>query len=359
MTSWPVKAAGAVVLAGALALSAAPDARADNFTIRLASGHPPAQHYVDLFARYFAPQLKARVAARTKHQMNVLELYSGSAIKLPETITALQNGVVDIAGGCYCFHPSEFPLHAFQIWMPFGTTSPLKSLNIVRDVYGVTPELADIFEAKHNQKLISLLTLDPYEIDSRKPLRTMEDLKGYKIGGAGPNLPWVQVAGAIGVQTTATIAYNALQTGVYDGLIGYVSLTKSFKLYEMAKYHTKVGFGAMTWLYVHMAMDTWKKLPPDVQRIVEEVGRDYEEVVAQETQDNYFARLDEIAKAGAEVIEVSPELQKQWAESLKAWPNERAKEVDKLGWPASKTAKLNLEVAERHGHKWPHRYVID
>ncbi|MBM3558733.1 MAG: hypothetical protein FJX53_02335, partial [Alphaproteobacteria bacterium] len=273
--------------------------------------------------------------------------------------TALEKGIVDIGGGCYCFHPSEFPLHAFQIWTPFGTTSPLKSLNIARDVYGVTPELADVFEKKHNQKLISLLTLDPYEIDARKPIRTMADLQNFKIGGAGPNLPWVQNAGAIGVQTTATIAYNSLQTGVYDGVIGYVSLTVALKLHEMAKYHTKVGFGAMTWLYVHMAMDTWKKLPPDVQRIVEEVGRDFEEVLAQETQENYHTRLAQIAREGAEVIEISPELQKTWAESLKDWPNQRAKEVDKLGWPASKTAKLNLEVAERHGHKWPHRYVIE
>ncbi|MGE0257006.1 MAG: TRAP transporter substrate-binding protein DctP [Alphaproteobacteria bacterium] len=359
MISWSVKAAGAVALAGALALAAAPESRADTFTIRLATGHPPGQHYVELFQRYMAPQLKARVAARTKHQVNVLELYSGSAIKLPETIDALNKGIVDIAGGCYCFHPSEFPMHAFQIWLPFGTPDPIQSLNIARDVYGVTPELADVFGQKHNQKQIALLTLDPYEIDSRKPIATMADLQGMKVGGAGPNLPWVAGAGAIPVQTTATIAYNSLQTGVYDGLIGYISLTHSLKLHEMAPYHTKVGFGAMTWLYVHASDAFLKKLPPEVRDIVLEVGRDFEQVLAVETARNYDVRTAELVKAGMKLTDLDPKVRQQWAESLKDWPNQRAKEVDKMGWPASKTAKLALDTAEKHGYKWPVRYVIE
>lgn len=352
---------GALLAGSALAIGLATStpAAAETFNLKVASGHPPAQHYVDLFQRYLTPQLKARVAARTEHKMNVLELYSGSAIKLPETITALQNGVVDIAGGCYCFHPADLPLHSFPVWMPFGTESPVKSLNIARDVYGVTPELIEIFEERYNQKLISLLTLDPYELDSRRNITSMADLKGLKVGGAGPNLPWVAGAGAIPVQTTATIAYNSLQTGVYDALIGYVSLTNALKLHEMAPYHIKAGFGAMTWLYVHMSLDTWNKLPPDVQAIVAEVGRDFELVLAQETQERYHERLDKVASEGAEIVTIPDELRNQWAESLKDWPNEKAKEVDALGWPGSEVARRNLEAAERHGHVWPVRYVID
>ena len=349
---------GIAAVAGAMALASTASVRAETFTLRLATGHPPAQHYVELFQRYLAPQLKERVAARTEHKLNVLELYSGSAIKLPETITALEKGIVDIAGGCYCFHPADFPLHSFPVWMPFGTESPLKSLNIARDVYAVTPELSDVFEKKHNQKLIALITLDPYEIDSRRKIETMADLQGLKVGGAGPNLPWVSGAGAIPVQTTATIAYNALQTGVFDAIIGYVSFTKAAKLYEMAKYHTKVGFGSMTWLYVHMNLDTWNKLPPDVQKVVADTARDFEEVLAQETQERYGTRMAEIEAAGAEIITIPDELRKKWAEALKDWPNEKAKEVDKLGWPGSVVAKRNIEFAERHGHVWPVRYVI-
>ncbi|MGE0257007.1 MAG: C4-dicarboxylate TRAP transporter substrate-binding protein [Alphaproteobacteria bacterium] len=358
MTTWPVRVAGVVAFA-AIAAMATPDARAETFTIRLATGHPPGQHYVELFQRYMAPQLKARVAARTKHQVNVLELYSGSAIKLPETIEALSKGIVDIAGGCYCFHPSELPLHSFQIGLPFGTSDPILSLNIARDVYGVTPELSDIFEQKHNQKQISLLTLDPYEIDSRKPINTLADLQGMKIGGAGPNLPWVAGAGAIPVQTTATIVYNSLQTGVYDGVIGYISLTHSLKLHEMAPYHTKVGFGSMVWIYVHAGQDFLKKLPPEVRDIVLEVGRDFEEVLAVETAKRYDARVEELVKAGMKLTDLDPKVRQQWAESLKDWPNQRAKDVDKLGWPGSKTAKLTLDTAEKHGYKWPVRYVIE
>src|SRR4051794_104275 len=113
--SWGALAAIAVAT---LALPAATVAvRADTFNIKLASGHPPGQHYVDLFKSYLAPELKKRVAERTKHKVNVLEAYSASVVKVSETLKGTERGTVDLGGYCFCFEPSNLPLHSFPVWL--------------------------------------------------------------------------------------------------------------------------------------------------------------------------------------------------------------------------------------------------
>jgi hypothetical protein len=47
-----------------------------------------------------------------------------------------------------------------------------------------------------------------------------------------------------------------------------------------------------------------------------------------------------------------------WDNSLKAWPQQHAADLDKQGLPASQVLKLVLDEAEKLGHKWPVRYEV-
>jgi TRAP-type C4-dicarboxylate transport system substrate-binding protein len=341
-------------------LAAGLPAQADTISLKLASGHPPGMQYVDLFGKYLAPELKKRVAARTSHKVNVLEAYSGAIIKNSEALEALQSGLVDIAGSCYCFEPSNLPLHSFPVYLPFGTSSPLQSVSITRDVYAATPELIDVFEQKWNQRLLALIVLDPYEIISKNPIEKIDDLKGMRIGAAGPNLPWVEKAGAVPVQTQgAGSAYTNLQTGVVEGLVSYPSAIYNLKLTQLAKNYTKAGFGAMTWLYVHMNLASYNKLPPEVQQIADELGRDFELRQAMVTEEKYQERLRLIAADGVTVRDLSAETKQKWASMLADLPSQKAKELDAAGHPGTAVLNRMLDTAEAHGYQWPLRYKIN
>ena len=334
-------------------------ASADKFNVKLASGHPPGFHYVKFFKEYFAPELKRRVEARTDHTMSVTELYSASAVKVTETLEGLQKGVIDIGGGCYCFEAAKLPLHAFQVWTPFGPFSPIKSLAVARDVYSTTPELIDVFEKKYNQKLIGLIVLDPYEIVARKPLLKLSDLKGYKIGAAGANLAWLKGTGAVPVQTNGAIAYTSMQTGVFDAVVAFASFVEAAKFYEMAPHYMKIGIGSVTWLFVHINLDTYNKFPPEIRKIIDEIGRDYETVVAMDKEESYLPTLQRMADKGTTIHELSAETKAEWAESLKGLPAAKAKEFDAKGYPATATIKRSLASAEKHGHVLPVKYKLD
>ena len=65
-------------------------AQAETITLRIATGHPPGVVYAGLMKNFFEPELKKRVEARTKHTINWVEGYSGSIVKVNETLTALR-----------------------------------------------------------------------------------------------------------------------------------------------------------------------------------------------------------------------------------------------------------------------------
>jgi TRAP-type C4-dicarboxylate transport system substrate-binding protein len=67
--------------------------------------------------------------------------------------------------------------------------------------------------------VLAVLAASNYQIATKKPWKTLEDLKGRKIQVAGPNLPWLNGTGAVPVQGGLGGAYNNLQTGVSDGIL--------------------------------------------------------------------------------------------------------------------------------------------
>ena len=117
-------------------------ASADDIKLRIASGHPAVNTYVNLLQTFFVPEVTKRVAERTKHKLEFIEGYGGSMVKVADTLEGVQSGIIDVGAYCFCFEPSNLPLHAFQVMLPFGTMSPEKSVKIARAVYDELPALA-------------------------------------------------------------------------------------------------------------------------------------------------------------------------------------------------------------------------
>src|SRR3989304_5714095 len=134
--------------------------------LRIASGHPPANTYVALMQSFFVPEVTKRVAAKTKHKVEFVEGYGGAMVKVADTLEGVQSGIIDVGGFCFCFEPSNLPLHAFQVMLPFGTMDPTVSLKVARAVYDKVPYMSKVFEDKFKQKLIALIADNGYNLDT-------------------------------------------------------------------------------------------------------------------------------------------------------------------------------------------------
>ena len=345
-------------VAAALALAPGAASAQEVIKLRIASGHPAVNTYVNLMQNFFVPEVTKRVAARTKHKVEFIEGYGGAMVKVADTLEGVQSGIIDIGGYCFCFEPSNLPLHAFQVMLPFGTMDPETSVKLARAVYNKVPYLSEVFEKKFNQKLIALIADNGYNLGTTFEWSTVADLKGRKLAGAGLNLKWLEYAGATPVQSSLPEAYTAMQTGVYNGWIMFPSGYVNFKLYEVGKFYTEVGFGAITWHGLTINSARWAKLPKDVQAIILEVGREYEARTGTVNKENYPKQLEQLKGFGTQMKQVPGSVRVDWANSLKGWPQEKAAELDKQDMPASQVLKLTLEEAEKLGHKWPVRYQV-
>src|SRR5690606_11835329 len=160
------------------------------------------------------------------------------------------------------------------------------------------------------------------------------------------------------VQSSLVDAYTSMQTGVYQGWIMFPDGYVNFKLYEVGKYYTEVGFGAITWNGLTINKRRFARLPKDVQDIILEVGREYETLTGTTNQKNYPEQVQQLKDAGAVVRQLPDTVRIDWANSLKHWPQEKANELNKAGMPATQVFNLALDEAEKLGHKWPVRYVV-
>jgi C4-dicarboxylate-binding protein DctP len=332
---------------------------AETFTLRVGSGHPngPAVYVTDL-ANYFVPEVKRRVAEETEHEIEFVEGYGGAIAGVAETLEAVQNGILDIGAYCICFEPAKLFLHNFPYYAPFGPQDSEQAMATVRTVYDEVPWLTEQFTGAYKQELLGLHGWDNYHVGTTDPWKTVDDLKGVKIGGAGPNLPWLEFAGAVPVQSTLPDGYLALQTGVYNGWLMFPSAYLGFKFYEPSPYYTLVGFGAMGVNALTANNNTMKRLPEDVQKIIREVGRAYEAQAGASLNAAQKRGLDGLTAAGATVTELPAEVRAQWAESLVEFPQIQATDADGRGMPGSEVMTKFINAVSASGYEWPVSYSI-
>lgn len=346
---------GAAALAGALASAGA---LADTFTLRIGAGQPM-QPLEPIFSasKYWAPKVKERVEKETKHRINWIEAYGGTVAGPTETLEAVEKGLFDVGLWCACFEPTKAVHLAYHFFLPFVTDDPKTQLSLTRKTYAEFPEWTKFIE-RYNQKWLGSAPFSSYGLGTKFAWSKLEDLKGKKISAAGPNLPWLRISGIVPVQTTMNEAYNAMQSGVYEGLVIFPPAWFGFKMHEVAKHYTVVGWGSTMIYQMSVNMATWNKLPPEVRKIFEEEATNWENFTAEESTRRFEDALKKLKEGGSTVQTLAADERRKMAEALGGWPDEMAKKLDADGLPASRLFRRYMEIAEQSGIKLPHKYVI-
>lgn len=349
----------AVIPAIVALLSTAIPAAADNFTLRIGSGHPkgPAP-YVTTMSNFFVVEVRERVAAETDHKVRFIEAYGGSIAGVSDTLESVEEGILDIGGFCICFEPSKMFLHNFPYYLAFGPQASSDAITAARTVYDENPWLSDVMVEEYGQVNLGLGVWDNYHLGTKEPWDTVEDLRGIKIGGAGPNLPWLEYVDAIPVQSTLPEGYLALQTGVYTGWLMVPSAYNGFKFYEPAPYYTLIGFGAMPAIMMTMNAKKLASLPEDVRNIILEVGAEWEAANGVKMDEVQAFGLNALEENGATVRQISDEVRADWAASLAAFPKQQLAESAARGEPAFEVMQGYIDAAIAVGHDWPVVYDL-
>ena len=110
---------------------------------------------------------------------------------------------------------------------------------------------------------------------TKKPVRSIEDLKGMKIRVQGNPLflDMMNAMGGNGIAMDTGEIFSALQTGVIDGAENNPPTLLEHNHYQSAKYFTLTGHLILPEPVV-MSKTTWEKLTPEQQTLVKTVARE-------------------------------------------------------------------------------------
>ena len=180
--------------------------------------------------------------------------------------------------------------------------------------------------------------IDNYGLATAFPIAKVEDLKGHKIGGAGPNLAWFKNTGAVGVQGSLNTFYNDIKTGVYEGAIAFITSAVPAKLFEVAPNYTVANMGAMYAGGVAINKARWDKLPDEVKAAFSKAADVYRKNYAAEQNARIAGAIEAWKKAGGKYNELSAE---ERLKLVKAIPNPTHR-LDQAGRPLGQEGACGL-----------------
>jgi TRAP-type C4-dicarboxylate transport system substrate-binding protein len=345
------------LLAAAAFAAIAGTASADNYTLRMGGGHTTGTTYVKVFDTFFADEVTKRVKDKTGHRIRFIKAWGGSVAKVDGGIEAVQKGSLDIALSPIGFEQSRAGLMNYSAYMPFTSDDPVLQQKVATRMLKEVPALQASMKP-YNAHILAQMVTEAYSVATTFEIHRHEDLRGKRIAMTGTNAPLFMPTGAVPVTLGIGDHYQAIQNGLAEGSLFWVSGMEAFKLREVAKVWTKTGFGSYSTLAAFMNLDTRAKLPKDVVAIIDQVADEATVLVAAQSKQRDLETEARIVKEGVKVNTLSVAERARWAQLVKDLPANAAKELDAKGQPATEVLKTYVRFLGEAGYTLPLAYPL-
>jgi tripartite ATP-independent transporter DctP family solute receptor len=184
--------------------------------------------------------------------------------------------------------------------------------------------------ASPQSKLVGLCWMDAGArsvYNSKKPIKSIDDLKGLKIRMMG-NPIFVDTMNALGGNGIAMgfdQLYNALQTGVVDGAENNPPSYESGKHFQVAKYYSLTEHLIIPEILV-FSRASWDKLSKDDQALIAKLSKEAQQEQRKLWLEREVQSMETVKKAGIEVLTFTPDQKKRFQDAVKpVWDKYGAK----------------------------------
>lgn len=307
---------------------------------------------------HFAPASHPMSKAVSKKWVEMVEKESNGKIKIQsymggvlhsakDGFKAAVNDITDLTPAYTMYQAGSFQLtHVLDL--PFAFPSAAVAVKVAEELYPKyfkkEYEAMGVYLANYNANGI-------YNLFTKKPVATLEDLKGMKIRSAGGTpSKIVKALGGVPVSVPAPEAYNAFQRGVVDGVAFYDTGAIAYRVHELATHLTeaKMNNPANAWAFNRDSWDSW---PPEVKRFMYNMQRRLSMMYGIE-----FDRQDALSRPiiegkGIKVVKLSPEERARWEAAAEPLWEEFIQENEAKGLPARALVK-DLRTLTRKYASW-------
>ena len=258
----------------------------------------------------------------------------------------VRTGQADVAWFLHGATPGRFPLTEL-VQVPYLVGSAEIGTKVLND-----SELRSKYlDAEHKGvKVLLLLTHQPGNVHTtKKPIRTVEDIKGLRIRFASPTIrDFIAALGGTPVGVLPTEQVEQLQKGTIDSVfIDYGGAGIAFKMGGVLKYSTEM-YSYVSSFGVAMNPDFWNRLPPDLQGIVTKSMTGVEKEVGEAWDGLDVPGKKAIMDGGGEAIRLSPEENARFRKIGAEVAEARVKDLESKGMPARAIYDRMKSLAQEH-----------
>lgn len=332
----------------AVAIGSAGAAGAETIRLTSVSGYPTTAAWAGMFEQVFVPELAKRLEG-TEYEIDWTYGWGGSIVGPAGELEAIETGLADIGIVQTVFHPDRLRVYDIAYATPFVSSDIELISRTVNDLAAKFPEMQEVWADNNQVMLTALAAVDNYQLLLDGDFDGPQSLAGKKVGGAGMNLRYLEGVGATGVSSTLADFYNAVATGIVDGVIVWATAAESFKIYEAAPTYVKVDFGGVNSIALAVNADVWEDLPEVVQTAMRDAAEVYRHDLARYSMDEAERALENMVASGAKLVEVDDEMRQAWAMGIPDIAHEWAAEVEAMGAPGNEILDAYIEAMRAGG----------
>jgi TRAP-type transport system periplasmic protein len=333
---WMVALAFTLGFAG-LTSSPPVDAQEKAISLNFADFFPPQQAVAVLMGDWCK-----EVEKRTSGRVKVTHFPGGILTPPAQVYASVIKGVADIGISFTAYTKGRFPMTDLFTY-PMGCKNGYVGTKLIQEYYNkFKPKEFD------EVKVMYLINSPPTIIGTKKPIKTLEDLKGLKIRSAGPVESAVVMAlGAVPVALPSPDIYDGIQKGAVAGFLGNPEIMVGFKVGEVIS-HTVEPVASMGAGYIVMNKNKWNTIAPNDQKTIEDINTEYLEKISKLwlviVDDGYKFFTD---KGGKRYI-LPAEENARWLQKLLAVTRTYVKELNAQGLPGDELFRFATEYLQSH-----------
>jgi TRAP-type C4-dicarboxylate transport system substrate-binding protein len=306
------------------------------FSMTISAATVEAKTYNFTYSTFFPPtHIQSKVPTawaeeiekRSNGQIKIKMFYAGSLTPAPQIYDGVVKGISDFGLSVFAYSPGRFPVIA-SIDNPLGYSNAFVATRTINEVYRKfqPTELSDVhvcYLFAHGPGLLHT---------AGKPVHTLDDVKGLKIRSTGTSQLIVRALGAAPVAMSQGETYDALKKNIVDGTLVPIEALEGFKQAEVLKYTTLTYSASYSQgFFVAMNLKKWESLPENLQQIITEVSREYEEITAKAWNDSDVSGRNFALKLGHEFIELSDAESARFKEAVQPVYSEYIKNANAKG----------------------------
>lgn len=227
-------AALAAILAAAPSPTAAQSLQYGNYL--------PPTHATNRFA---LEPLFEKVAEETDNKVRIRLHPGGSLVSGKETLEAIRSGLIDGGFVVSLYVANAIPLNTALSDLALLATDPVSVIGALNETVLLDcQECLDEY-LEHNLVYLGSYATTPYKLMCKEPIEDLDDIKGRKMRAAGDVYGrWAAAMGGVPVTIENSEAYEAMERGQLDCVIGSVAWLQTLSLWDTAKHVVDLPMGA-------------------------------------------------------------------------------------------------------------------